>query len=1420
MARDSLLFGLLMFGCSINAVMATSDDDQLDYMSKEEREALKDEARDMFYHAYNAYMENAYPADELMPLSCKGRYRGSEPNRGDIDSTLGNFSLTLVDTLDTLVVLGDLEEFENAVKLVARDVSFDTDVIVSLFETNIRMLGGLLSGHILAEYLQQRADIMPWYRGQLLDLAKDLGYRFLPAFNTSTGIPYGRINLKYGMKGVPTEVSRETCTACAGSMILEMAALSRLTGESIFEEKAQKAMDVLWKMRHRGTDLMGSVLNVNSGDWVRRDSGVGAGIDSYYEYCLKAYILLGDEKYLGRFNKHYQAIMKYVSQGPMLLDVHMHRPNTNSKNFMDALLAFWPGLQVLKGDIKPAVETHEMLYQVMQRHNFIPEAFTTDFQVHWGHHPLRPEFLESTYFLYRATGDHYYLGVGRKVLKSLQTYARVSCGYAAVSDVRTNKHADTMDSFVLSETLKYLYLLFVEPSDLVLDLDEFIFTTEGHLLPLTLASIRTNVSFDFERDSVQVDEFDRTCPNSLHLFPASVRQPLRNMVEDVCPRRPIKRRLSASQFQANNLEHLKMLSEMGITTLTLADGRVQLLHTFSNAKTPQDSEEGLLFMQEMVELSITQSQQTETKPQAVTFIKPKTYPPQKVTLLAGPAHFGPELHSFNKVTGKVVFTYPLAACTDLLNTDKLVNKIVIMNRGDCMFMEKARRIQKAGAIAGIVLDNVAGTSAATSPIFAMSGDEKEVDDVTIPVVFLFNVEAVELIKSISASGGELTVTIGNFFSKDEVQLKAPTDLSMFEQLKGSLKSLFTQQITSQSTVNNDLHEDIISNTENEQQDTIEFHHFSAQIIKDSLGGEIRITVKPNVPLIHIVNSETTTSLEKQWQQLKEVFLNQIYIGSDQRTGLYIRTFLLTSYYNWIMTEQGVDKNVFNAASLKQKVLWFLKELTEVEPNPSIGQLMDSNKQKILKQHLLTKMDLTVLYLKEISTKLKEIRSTMPGLTPFIKISRFDIRQINEYIVLRHLLKEIFDGDDKIIKQHLDLLDHVGKIVKNIYQEILMDDWQKNVEKFGGNKDPEFLKLQRAYVALIQEVDFTNDNNESNPEINTKDLFKLLDENKDYDKKYESFENFIWTEIEKVNKNTEQNTLREYEDESNISNYIEIKNNENEIITTESDKMSIQSDVLKQSKNESMKNKIENIEKKELVSFDIKQQNNVDTIDKTAQNKESSTETSYKKTSFNDGNLLFPISKGTMKSYVTESVSQDEIQKILQEIQEGIDLLEEFKKPIWASDEEKSKFFTEFHQKARLSNTKYNLKEESDLKYKEDHTINFKKKRTIWIKDNKNFEENELCTANIETCKIRKVIKCDGIPDETLKAMIGKYPEVLYVMYNIWHCRTFLDTWKKQLLVLIPTDPLEAFSYKFLCITFVYFCGKFILGRLMSLTQKQ
>ncbi|XP_037037470.1 ER degradation-enhancing alpha-mannosidase-like protein 3 [Bradysia coprophila] len=704
-------------------------------MSNKERNELKEEAREMFYHAYNAYMDNAYPADELMPLSCKGRIRGVSPSRGDLDDVLGNFSMTLVDSLDTLVLLNDFEEFEHAVKLVIENVRFDSDIVVSVFETNIRMIGGLLSAHILAEYIQKEADYMPWYRGELLEMAKDLGYRLLPAFNTSTGIPHARVNLRHGMKVEELRQSRETCTACAGTILLEFAALSRLSGEPIFERKAHASMDALWKLRNRGSDLMGTVLNVHNGDWVRRDSGVGAGIDSYYEYCLKSYVLLGDGKYLARFNRHYSAVMKYISQGPMLLDVHMHRPHAKSRNFMDALLAFWPGLQVLSGDLKPAVQTHEMLYQVMQMHTFIPEAFTFDFQIHWGQHPLRPEFIESTYFLYKATGDHYYLQVAKKALQTLQKHARVDCGFAAVNDVRTGKHEDRMDSFVLSETIKYLFLIFADPSELILDLDSFIFTTEAHLLPLSLGQLTNATSEVIDQDDHVAMDYMRSCPSPNKLFPETVRRPLRDLVTGVCPRISNSKRLRALDFQSSNADHLRTVYDMGISMVSLGDGKVQLMHSFYNAKSPEDAEKGLLFMQEMLELSKSQTVSQLTELQAVFF---STGSDESIeVIMAGPSHFSPELTGENSIRQKVVYANPIKLCSELQN--EVNGRIVIVERGECTFVDKARKAQAAKAVAVIVIDNVVGSTSQDSPMFAMSGDG--VSDVTIPVVFVFTKDA-------------------------------------------------------------------------------------------------------------------------------------------------------------------------------------------------------------------------------------------------------------------------------------------------------------------------------------------------------------------------------------------------------------------------------------------------------------------------------------------------------------------------------------------------------------------------------------------------------------------------------------------------------------------------------------------------------
>lgn len=719
-------------------------------MSKKEKEELKEEAREMFYHAYRAYMENAYPADELMPLSCKGRYRGITPSRGDIDDILGNFSMTLVDTLDTLVILGDFEEFENAVKLIIKDVQFDNDIIVSVFETNIRMVGGLLSAHILSEYLQKHIKLMPWYRGELLEMAKDLGYRLLPAFNTSTGIPHGRINLRYGMKDEKLRKSRETCTACAGTILLEFAALSRLSGDPIFEMRAHTAMDALWKLRHRSTDLMGTVLNIHSGDWIRRDSGVGAGIDSYYEYLLKSYILLGEDRYLMRFNRHYNAVMKYINEGPMFLDVLMHRPQAKTRNFMDALLAFWPGLQVLSGDLKPAVQTHEMLYQVMQMHTFIPEAFTVDFQIHWGQHHLRPEFIESTYYLYKATNDHYYLQVGKEALKTMQQHAKVACGYAAVNDVRSGKHEDRMDSFVLSETLKYLYLLFSEPSDLIINIDEFIFTTEAHLLPLSLGQLGSNISAAYNLNNNFGDElhgldYMRSCPSSNKLFPEKFRRSMRNMVttgSSSCPRSSLSsssKRLRALDFQANNADHLRAVYDMGITMVSLGDGKVRLLHSFYNAKTPEDGELGLLFMQEMLELSKIQNLNPLSQLQAVYYQNPND--DTLIVLIAGPSQFSPEIVGDKIIDGEIIITKPYRLCTsidDENHINEIQSKIALTERGDCTFIDKARYVQKANAKALIICDNIPDSSGENQPMFAMSGDGK--NDVIIPVIFMFSKE--------------------------------------------------------------------------------------------------------------------------------------------------------------------------------------------------------------------------------------------------------------------------------------------------------------------------------------------------------------------------------------------------------------------------------------------------------------------------------------------------------------------------------------------------------------------------------------------------------------------------------------------------------------------------------------------------------
>lgn len=471
--------------------------------SEETRLEMVEEAKRMFRFGYDGYMTYAFPKDELNPIDCTGRGPDYDnPNNININDVLGDYSLTLVDSLDTLAIMRNASEFKRAVKLVLEHVSFDKNNIIQVFEANIRLLGALLSAHLLImDEEQPFGDLRPpGYSGELLKLSRDLAMRLLPAFkDTRTGIPYPRVNLR---SGVPHGVSTHTCTAGAGSLLLEFGVLSRLLSESSFETVARRATRALWSLRAKDTGLLGNIVDVNTGEWVGKMSGIGAGLDSFYEYLLKTYILFGDVEDYQMFNESYALIKQYMRKGrplcnegcgehPVYVNVNMQDGSTSVDSlWIDSLQASFSGIQVLTGDIEEAICSHALYYAIWRRFGALPERFNwLRASPELFFYPLRPELIESTYLLYQATKNPFYLHVGRDILISLNNHTKAACGYATIHNVQDKSLEDRMESFFLSETCKYLYLLFDVENPVNKRFAKYVFTTEGHILPI-LRSLR------------------------------------------------------------------------------------------------------------------------------------------------------------------------------------------------------------------------------------------------------------------------------------------------------------------------------------------------------------------------------------------------------------------------------------------------------------------------------------------------------------------------------------------------------------------------------------------------------------------------------------------------------------------------------------------------------------------------------------------------------------------------------------------------------------------------------------------------------------------------------------------------------------------------------------------------------------------
>jgi hypothetical protein len=226
------------------------------------------------------------------------------------------------------------------------------------------------------------------------------------------------------------------------------------------------------------------IIDVNAGDWRNITTMVGARIDSYYEYLFKSWLLFGDKDCLAAWNTSNNSIKKYLLRETPR-GWHFTRADMNSGEELlpiyGALEAFYAGILALSGDLTTARKVQQGNYHMWTLFNMEPEAFNflQDTLID-ASYPLRPENMESCFYLYRMTHDELYLWMGKRMIDDILDKCKTEAGYAAVKNVKTMELEDSMESFFFAETLKYAYLLFAPES--TLDLNKYIFTTEAHPL--------------------------------------------------------------------------------------------------------------------------------------------------------------------------------------------------------------------------------------------------------------------------------------------------------------------------------------------------------------------------------------------------------------------------------------------------------------------------------------------------------------------------------------------------------------------------------------------------------------------------------------------------------------------------------------------------------------------------------------------------------------------------------------------------------------------------------------------------------------------------------------------------------------------------------------------------------------------------
>ena len=428
--------------------------------AKSEWAVLAEEVRGEMAWAWSQYREHAWGKDEIKPIT------GGASSFPLSDHHLG---LSLIEALDTLWLMGLDAEFAEGVAWVDANLSFDVDGEVSVFETSIRLVGGLLSAHLAS------GDPV------LLAKARDCADRLLPAFAKSpTGLPYRYVNLRTGAVRDP-----RTNPAEVGTYLPEWGTLSRLTGDPKYHDAAKRAVVVLFAKRSR-LDLIPDAVHAETGAWLSRRATVGPPSDSFHEYLWDAWQLLGDAECKSMFETCTRAVLRWQPETfagrYWIADVDFETGQRLGRR-QSELAAFYGGLLAQGGFHGEGAAVTDAFATLQDRYGVLPEGYDygRDAVTSPGN-ALRPELVDAAFNHWLLDRDPHWRELGAAHFRNMKRFNRAAYGYADLADVvgDSKRQADHCPGYWWSEQMKYYWLLFSDTPRF--DYADNYLSTEGNVL--------------------------------------------------------------------------------------------------------------------------------------------------------------------------------------------------------------------------------------------------------------------------------------------------------------------------------------------------------------------------------------------------------------------------------------------------------------------------------------------------------------------------------------------------------------------------------------------------------------------------------------------------------------------------------------------------------------------------------------------------------------------------------------------------------------------------------------------------------------------------------------------------------------------------------------------------------------------------